>query len=105
VDRLEDKYRSELGSILVRLLPAGSVSGAPKTRTLEIHPANRTGKRGYYTECLASLTGKTLKRCNDPFYERKGSKYFYRSGGGITTQSNGESEYQEAIDKVYVPAN
>jgi para-aminobenzoate synthetase component 1 len=37
------------------------------------------------------------------YIEFDGKKYFYRSGGGITTQSNAESEYQEAIDKVYVP--
>jgi len=37
------------------------------------------------------------------FIERDGDKLFYRSGGGITTQSVAVNEYQEAIDKIYVP--
>jgi para-aminobenzoate synthetase component 1 len=37
------------------------------------------------------------------YIEKKDEKYFYRSGGGITTQSVVDSEYQEMIDKVYVP--
>ena len=37
------------------------------------------------------------------FIENREGKYFYRSGGGITTQSDVEAEYQETIDKVYVP--
>jgi para-aminobenzoate synthetase component 1 len=37
------------------------------------------------------------------FIEKKNNRYFYRSGGGITTQSDMEMEYQEMIDKVYVP--
>jgi para-aminobenzoate synthetase component 1 len=37
------------------------------------------------------------------FIEQAGKQYFYRSGGGITTQSDPETEYQEMIDKVYVP--
>jgi len=30
---------------------------------------------------------------------------YYKSGGGITSLSTVESEYQEMIDKVYVPIN
>ena len=37
------------------------------------------------------------------FIENDGGTLYYRSGGGITIQSNPEAEYQEAIDKVYVP--
>jgi len=36
------------------------------------------------------------------FIEKAGDKLFYRSGGGITTQSIARNEYQEAIDKIYV---
>jgi para-aminobenzoate synthetase component 1 len=39
------------------------------------------------------------------FIEQVNGKYFYRSGAGITTQSILESEYQETIDKVYVPVD
>jgi para-aminobenzoate synthetase component 1 len=37
------------------------------------------------------------------FIENDQGTLYYRSGGGITMQSIAESEYQEAIDKVYVP--
>jgi para-aminobenzoate synthetase component 1 len=37
------------------------------------------------------------------FIEQIGNQLYYRSGGGITTQSDAQTEYQEAIDKVYVP--
>ena len=104
VGQLNDGYLSELGSILVRLLPAGSVSGAPKPRTLDIIRHTELGKRGYYTGVFGIFDGEVLDSgVMIRFIERQGPKYFYRSGGGITTQSKGESEYQEAIDKVYVP--
>jgi len=104
VGKLDDGYLSELGNILVRLLPAGSVSGAPKPRTLDIIRQTELCKRGYYTGVFGIFDGQALDSgVMIRFIERQGSKYFYRSGGGITTQSKGESEYQEAIDKVYVP--
>jgi len=95
-----------LGNILARLLPAGSVSGAPKSRTLEIIRQTEGDKRGYYTGVFGIFDGESLDSgVMIRFIEKQGSKYFYRSGGGITTQSSSESEYQEAIDKVYVPIN
>jgi len=35
--------------------------------------------------------------------EKNGEKYIFKSGGGITAQRDPELEYQELIDKVYVP--
>ncbi|HET9053729.1 MAG TPA: chorismate-binding protein [Cyclobacteriaceae bacterium] len=37
------------------------------------------------------------------YIEQAGNQLYYRSGGGITTQSDAKTEYQEVIDKVYVP--
>ncbi len=39
------------------------------------------------------------------FIERRNGQCYYCSGGGITNQSVAEHEYQEAIDKVYVPVD
>ncbi len=104
VGKLDDGYCGELGNILVRLLPAGSVSGAPKPKTLDIIRQTELDKRGYYTGVFGIFDGQSLDSgVMIRFIERLGSKYFYRSGGGITTQSQDRSEYQEAIDKVYVP--
>jgi len=37
------------------------------------------------------------------FIENIDGELYFKSGGGITSMSNPESEYQEMIDKVYVP--
>jgi para-aminobenzoate synthetase component 1 len=37
------------------------------------------------------------------FIEKKDGQLYYRSGGGITSFSDVKSEYQEMIDKVYLP--
>lgn len=101
---LPPDYRSHLGAILVKLLPAGSVSGAPKARTLEIIREAEGKQRGYYTGVFGCYDGNTLDSgVMIRYIEKNGSDYVYRSGGGITTQSSPEAEYQEAIDKVYVP--
>ena len=101
---LPDDYRQHLGSILATLLPAGSVSGAPKPKTLEIIAQAEGEPRGYYTGIFGYFDGTDLDSAVMIRYiERRGSRFFYRSGGGLTTQSSAELEYQEALDKVYLP--
>jgi para-aminobenzoate synthetase component 1 len=104
VGTLPQEYQSMLGDILISLLPAGSVSGAPKPKTLEIIANAEHEKRGYYTGVVGYFDGDKLD-CGVMirFIEQVGNRYFYRSGGGITTQSDVEMEYEEMIDKVYVP--
>jgi len=104
--KLDPGYGSRIGDILFSLLPAGSVSGAPKTRTLEIIRLAEKEKRGYYTGVAGYFDGQTLDSCvMIRFIEKSGDTLYYRSGGGITTQSIAASEYQEVIDKVYVPVD
>lgn len=104
VGTLADDYQSKLGDILITLLPAGSVSGAPKPKTVDIIAQAEQEKRGYYTGVVGYFDGEKLD-CGVMirFIEKKNNHYFYRSGGGITTQSDVEMEYEEMIDKVYVP--
>ena len=104
IGTLPSDYQSHLGDILLALLPAGSVSGAPKKKTLEIISQAEQEKRGYYTGIVGYFDGEVLDTgVMIRFIEQVGKKYYYRSGGGITTQSDPEVEYQEMIDKVYVP--
>lgn len=101
---LPSDYRGRLGDLLVRLLPAGSVSGAPKEKTVAILRSAEQRKRGYYTGIAGIFDGANLDTCVLIRYiESDNGKLFYRSGGGITTQSIVEMEYEEVIDKVYVP--
>lgn len=97
-------YEKRLGEIFVKLLPAGSVSGAPKCKTLHIIREAEEEPRGYYTGVVGLFDGKTFDSgVMIRFMERDDIKVYYRSGGGITAQSKPEMEYQEAIDKIYVP--
>lgn len=104
VGELERDYLSKLGTLLIKLLPAGSVTGAPKAKTVEIIRQAEEEDRGYYTGVAGIFDGKQFDSgVVIRFIERQAEKMYYRSGGGITTQSILEKEYQEAIDKVYVP--
>lgn len=97
-------YRENLGNLIVSLLPAGSVSGAPKVRTCEVIREAEGEKRGYYTGVLGYFDGENIDSgVAIRFMEQAGDVIFYRSGGGITTQSVVEQEYLEAIQKIYVP--
>jgi para-aminobenzoate synthetase component I len=106
VGDLSSRYGSRLGDILIALLPAGSVSGAPKPKTLEIIRNAEQEDRGYYTGVFGYFDGVNLDSAVMIRYiERNEGHYYYRSGGGITTQSIMEMEYQEALDKIYVPVD
>lgn len=106
VGTLPEDYQSKIGDILLTLLPAGSVSGAPKPKTLEIIRNVENKSRGYYTGIFGIFDGQHLDSCVMIRYiEKEGEQYYYRSGGGITAQSKSEKEYEEAIDKIYVPTD
>ncbi len=102
--RLSEDHKAHLGEILFSLLPAGSVSGAPKKKTVEIIQEAETGPRGYYTGVAFYFDGKNTDSCVlIRFIEKTGKQLFYHSGGGITVNSEMEKEYQELTDKIYVP--
>jgi para-aminobenzoate synthetase component 1 len=104
VGTLPSNYNAIIGDILISLLPAGSISGAPKPKTLQIIADAEKERRGYYTGIVGYFDGEKLDTgVMIRFIEKEGKRYFYRSGGGITTQSDAELEYEEMIDKVYVP--
>jgi para-aminobenzoate synthetase component 1 len=101
---LPQGYHNRLGEVLVKLLPAGSVSGAPKQKTCAIIRQAEGEDRGYYTGVMGIFDGEKLDSgVMIRYIERQGNKFYYRSGGGITTQSDVEKEYLEVIDKIYVP--
>jgi para-aminobenzoate synthetase component 1 len=102
--RLGHGYQRRLGDIIFSMLPAGSVSGAPKKKTLEIIRQTEGEPRGFYTGVAGYFDGTTFDSCVlIRFIEQTGNRYFFRSGGGITTASEAAAEYRELIDKVYVP--
>lgn len=97
-------WQTHVGTILFTLLPAGSVTGAPKKKTVEIIKAVEICKRGYYTGVVGYCDGENLDSgVMIRYIEQTHTGLVYRSGGGITVFSNAEREYEEMIDKVYVP--
>ncbi|MCX2720781.1 aminodeoxychorismate synthase component I [Lentiprolixibacter aurantiacus] len=98
---LPEGFASSIGDILWELLPAGSISGAPKNKTVQIIQEVEGAERGYYTGIAGYFDGKNLDSCILIRYIDQ--NYTYRSGGGITHLSSMEEEYQELIDKIYVP--
>ena len=103
---LSQDYKAHLGDALVTLLPAGSISGAPKQKTIEIIKEAEGAKRGFYTGVFGYFDGESLDSgVMIRYIEQVHGKYFYRSGGGITTQSDAMAEYQEVLDKIYVPVD
>lgn len=99
-------YAANYGDLLLGLLPAGSVSGAPKARTAAIIAASEGEPRGYYSGVFGLFNGAALDSgVMIRFIEQERDRFYYRSGGGITTRSTADKEYQEAIDKIYVPVS
>lgn len=102
---LASTWRHCLGELLWKLLPAGSVSGAPKQKTVEIIQEAEIGSRGYYCGIFGVYDGEMLDSAvNIRFLENTENGLQYRSGGGITFMSRCEEEYQELIHKIYVPS-
>ena len=106
VGNLSPEFKENLGTLFDILLPAGSISGAPKKATIELIENAEKDNRGFYTGIFGYFDGVNLDSAvMIRFVEKKSGKYFFRSGGGITSMSDAEAEYKEMIDKVYVPVN
>lgn len=104
VGQLPPDYASRIGDILLAMLPAGSISGAPKKRTIEIIRQTETYHRGYYTGIFGIFDGRNLDSAVlIRFLENTQGGVVYKSGGGITAQSDLMQEYEEMIQKIYVP--
>lgn len=101
---LAENWQGNIGTMLAKLLPAGSISGAPKVKTVEIIQQAEGEKRGYYTGVFGYFDGENLDSAVAIRYiEQQGEKLFFRSGGGITFLSELNDEYNEILEKVYVP--
>ncbi|UKB79835.1 aminodeoxychorismate synthase component I [Chryseobacterium sp. MEBOG07] len=101
---IKPEYDGKIGSIMQKLLPAGSILGAPKPKTLEIILDAEGYDRGYYTGVCGWFDGQNVDSCvMIRFIEKDGDQLYFKSGGGITHMSKLEDEYQEMKNKIYVP--
>ena len=101
---LPKDYYENIGTILSKLLPAGSISGAPKKKTVEIIKSVEFHNRDFYTGIAGFFDGQNLDSfVLIRFIEKQGEKFVYKSGGGITGFSDVNTEYNELLDKIYIP--
>ena len=91
--------------IIKQMLPAGSISGTPKKKTVEIIKKVENYNRGFYTGIFGITDEKTFldSAVIIRYIEKNNSQLIYKSGGGITIDSNVKDEYEEMIKKVYIP--
>jgi para-aminobenzoate synthetase component I len=103
--KLPANYQSQIGTLLFKLLPAGSICGAPKPQTLAIIKEAENYDRDYYTGVFGIFDGKDLdSSVMIRFIEKQeDGSLIFKSGGGITVSSDARLEYQEMIDKIYLP--
>ena len=101
---LPTDWKDNLGTLLSQILPAGSISGTPKKSTLNIINHIENFDRGFYTGVFGVFDGESLRSgVMIRFIEKENNQFFYKSGGGITIDSDAKSEYEELIDKIYLP--
>ena len=142
--RLPEDYRNHLGEILDAQLPAGSITGAPKDKTMQIIHEAEGYDRGFYTgimgiydqgELNSAVMIRFIEEETSPVdFEADGEKKFkanegkepeesreknfkanegkepkesrelyFKAGGGITSKSDCRREYEEVIQKIYLP--
>jgi para-aminobenzoate synthetase component 1 len=101
---LMPEFERKFGSILVKLLPAGSITGAPKKATMELIKKAEQYERGFYTGIMGKFDGTNFNSgVLIRFIEKSTKGLIYKSGGGITVFSDVQKEYNELIQKVYLP--
>ena len=83
------------------VLPAGTLSGAPKIRACQLINDLENNKRGIYGGAIGylSFTGNLDTCIAIRIAYKKNGKVFVRSGAGIVADSVPEKEYQECINK------
>lgn len=102
---LEHNWNEKIGTILTKMLPAGSITGTPKKKTVELLEQIEEYNRDFYTGIFGVYDGVSLDSAvMIRFIEEDENKnHFYKSGGGITCDSEANAEYQELLDKIYLP--
>ncbi|MEW5895939.1 MAG: aminodeoxychorismate synthase component I [Candidatus Omnitrophota bacterium] len=91
------------GDIFKALFPCGSVTGAPKVKTMDIISEIEEGRRGIYCGALGYISPARKAVFSVPIRilqkERSASQWQYRAGSGIVWDSKIRSEWEEVMLK------
>lgn len=106
VGELDERWHERIGAIISTLLPAGSISGTPKSSSVKIiHDVERY-TRGFFTGVFGIYDGTMLDSgVMIRFIEKTPLGYVFKSGGGVTLLSECLKEYDELCAKVYLPVH
>ncbi|MDC0426836.1 anthranilate synthase component I family protein [Pelagibacteraceae bacterium] len=93
--------KNSIFETLLSGFPAGTVSGAPKIRAMEIIDQLEKNKRKLYAGAIGYFTpGKEFDTCITLRTALiKNNKFYVQSGAGVVADSKPEKEYQETVDK------
>jgi len=82
--------------------PAGTLSGAPKVRALELIDEIESHSRGFYGGCIGyiGLNGDFNQAITIRSFLSKNNTLYYQAGAGIVAKSDEESELQEVKNKL-----
>lgn len=94
-------------SAIDSILPAGTLSGAPKIRACQLINDLENNKRGIYGGAIGYIdfTGNLDTCIAIRIAYKKNGKVFIRSGAGIVADSVPEKEYQECLNKAAAVVN
>lgn len=102
--RLMPHLMQRPGDVIFSQLPAGSITGAPKKKTVEVIAEAENYHRDFYTGVMGRWdNGELDSAVMIRFIDQCHGKLFFKAGGGITAKSNWKDEYHEVIEKVYAP--
>jgi len=103
VSRVTGELRTgaELADAVAAVFPGGTITGAPKPRTMEIIDEVEATRRGPYTGSMAIFGFDDRATLNIVIRTlvRRGAEYHLRVGAGIVHDSEPEREYEETLDK------
>ena len=103
VSNVEGKIRDDADAIdaLIAGFPAGTVSGAPKIRAMEIIDELEPERRSFYAGAVGYLSADgdmdTCIALRTALL--KDGKMYVQAGGGVVADSDPEAEYQESCNK------
>ena len=104
VSRVSGDLRPETNAVKTFLdtFPAGTLSGAPKIRAMQLISELEPHNRGAYGGCIGfiGLDGSLNQAITIRTFVSRNSVLWFQAGGGIVAKSNVENELQEVNNKL-----